>query len=377
MLNLSALGDLLTKNQIGQFLQVPGIARAAKGDLAQKLLALLATDDLAKDRFFETFKSELAVPPWEVETTLGCTSTERKRWVADGKLPILEYRTFHKVARDLPYPVHDRRIIANLSPETIERWRAEQRAFAQLRRKTGVRKATESREAHQQSRQTFRQHWETIVAIWKEHSSPALAAALQLAYWTVWASRWAKENHLKCQGALKHAAMYQLRSDAWYTRKNDAMQVLARTPSARLAFYRPEEPDKLSLNLCSHHYETKRELGYESKWDFYADYRPEVRRCAKCYVDEERDFYSLYYLEVRAEAFPDLCFAFHMPYPLGKAFWPTPQSLPQVEHLEQDGLFRFGRTLLDDEKITHSEQDVLAHFEAALAEVQQCSRPES
>jgi hypothetical protein len=88
-------------------------------------------------------------------------------------------------------------------------------------------------------------------------------------------------------------------------------------------------------------------------------------------VSEERDFYSLYYLEVRAEAFPDLCFAFHMPYPLGKAFWPAPQRLPQVEHLEQDGVFRFGRTLAADEKIIYREQDVLAHFEAALAAVQQ------
>lgn len=377
MINLAALADALTKDQIGQFLQLPKKTNIAKGKLAQQLLTVLAGDDLTKHRFFETFKRELAVPPWEVESTLGCTATERKRWIADGKLPILEYRTFHKAARDLPYPVHDRRVIASLTPQTIERWRAEHQALGQLRRKTGVRKAVESRGVHQQSRQTFRQQWEAIVAAWKEHGSPELAAALQLAYWTVWASRWAKANHLKRQSAPKHAATYQQRSDAWYARKNDAMQILAQTSYGRLAFYRPEEPDKLSLDLCSSHYEMKRELHYESKWDFYADYRPEVRRCAKCAVNEERDFYSLYYLEVRAEAFPDLCFAFHMPYPLGKAFWPKPQHLPQVDHLEQDGLFRFGRTLLDDEKIIYREQDVLTHFEAALAEIQQCSRQES
>src|SRR6185437_17135602 len=176
MLNLAALADLLTKDQISQFLRLPGAARTAKGELAQKLLAVLATDDLARDRFFETFKRELAVPPWEVEAALGCTSTERKRWIADGKLPILEYRTFHKVARDLPYPVHDRRIIATLSQETIERWRAEYQALIRLRRKTGVRKAAESHQAHQQSRQAARQQWETNVAVWKEHSAPALCS---------------------------------------------------------------------------------------------------------------------------------------------------------------------------------------------------------
>ncbi|HEU5367032.1 MAG TPA: hypothetical protein VFU69_01150, partial [Ktedonobacterales bacterium] len=217
----------------------------------------------------------------------------------------------------------------------------------------------------------FSQQWDEIVAIWKEHSSSKLVAVLQLAYWTMWVSRWAKEYRLKGQSALKRAPMYQQCSSAWYARKNDAMRLLARTPHASLAFYRPEEPDKLSLNLCSHHYELKRELCYESKWDFYADYRPEVRRCSKCYVEEERDFYSLYYLEVRAEPFPDLCFASHLPYPLGKAFWPRPETLPQVDHLEQDGLFRFGRALLDDEKIIYREQDVLARFEAALADVQQ------
>ncbi len=371
MLDLAALVDALTKDQIGQFLQLSRASKTAKGELAQKLLAVLATNDLAKDRFFETFKRELAVPPWEVEALLGCTSTERKRWVADGKLPILEYRTFHKAARDLPYPVHDRRVIADLSAETIERWRAEHRALVQLRRKTGIRKAAESRQTHQHSRQSFRQQWEGMVAAWKEHGSPALAAVLQLAYWTVWASRWAKENQHKSLRAIKHTAIYQQQSDAWYQRKNNAMRLLSHTPYARLAFYRPEEPDKLSLTLCDSHYEMRRELGYANKWELYADFGAEIRRCAQCSVSEERDYYSLYYLEIRAEAFPDLCFAFHIPYPLGKAFWPRPEQLPQVEHLEQDGLFRFGRALLDDEKIIYREPDVLAHFEAAFAEARQ------
>jgi len=39
-----------------------------------------------------------------------------------------------------------------------------------------------------------------------------------------------------------------------------------------------------------------------------------------------------------------------------------------VDHIEQDGLFRFGRQLFIEEKITQREQDVLVHFEQALAE---------
>jgi len=227
-MNLGELADLLTKDQIGQFLQLASKRpKASKGELAQRLLAVLEEDDAARNRFFETFKSELAVPPWEIEDRLHCTATERKRWIADGKLPIMEYRTFHKVARDLPYPVHDRRVIDSLSPETIERWRAEHQALVQLRHKTGARKAAESREVHQHSRQTFRQQWEAMLAVWQEQGAPELAATLQLAYWTVWASRWAKENHLKRQSAIKHAATYEQQSDAWYARKNSAMRLLA------------------------------------------------------------------------------------------------------------------------------------------------------
>ncbi len=365
-MNLAELVDLLTRDQISQFLHLPGKARTAKGELAQQLLALIEENEAARERFFETFKSALAVPPWEAETLLGCTATERKRWVADGKLPILEYRTFHKVARDFPYPVHDRRFILTLTQDTIARWRAEHQAFVQMRRKTGVRKAAESRQAHEQSRDTFRQSWENMVAAWTERGQ-ALSAALQLAYWTVWTSRWAKEHHRKSLSAIKHAATYEQQSQAWYARKNNAMQLLARTPYARLAFYRPEEPDKIWLNLCSTHYELRRELGYENKWQLYEDYGPMIRRCPKCYVEDERDYYSLYYLEVRAAEFPELRFSFHLPYPIGKDFWPKPQKLPQVEHLEQDGVFRFGRSLLDDEKVIYREKDVLAHFEAALA----------
>lgn len=61
-----------------------------------------------------------------------------------------------------------------------------------------------------------------------------------------------------------------------------------------------------------------------------------------------------------------LRFSFHMPYPIGKNIFPAAKKLPHVEHEEQDGLFRFGRPLLVQEKIIHREKDVLAHFEQAL-----------
>jgi hypothetical protein len=54
---------------------------------------------------------------------------------------------------------------------------------------------------------------------------------------------------------------------------------------------------------------------------------------------------------------------------VGKRYFPAPEDLPVVRQMEHPGLFRFGRPLLDDEKITHRERDVLKRFEGALAEV--------
>jgi hypothetical protein len=366
------MAELLTKEQLAAFLGLPNAARILKGRLTEQLVARLEADAEEHARFLETFKRDLAFGPWDVENLLGCTPTERKRWVADGKLPILDYRTFHVAARDIEYPIYDRRIITAITPETVATWRSEHQALVQVRRKTGAQKATESRKEHQHSRSAFRATWETMVAVWTSQGSPELAAVFQLAYWTVWASRWAKENHEKKLEAIKYRERYHDHEQAWYQRKNNAFALLMQTPLAHLSFYRPEEPDKMTLYLCDEHYEDKREIGYMTKWEYYALFRKEVRQCPNCVVHEEQDYYSLYFLEIKADAFPGLRFSFHTPYPIGKSLgFPRPGKLPKVDHSNQEneeGLFRFGRALLSDEKIIYREQDVQAHFEAALAE---------
>ena len=81
----------------------------------------------------------------------------------------------------------------------------------------------------------------------------------------------------------------------------------------------------------------------------------------------ERDYYALYYLEIRTEQLPGTRFSFHIPYPIGATFLPPADNLPKVAHVERDGMFRFGRALIDEEKIIHRERAVLAGFESALA----------
>jgi hypothetical protein len=146
------------------------------------------------------------------------------------------------------------------------------------------------------------------------------------------------------------------------------MRLLAQTPYARLSFYRPPEPDKHYLWLCEEHYEIKCGGDYENIWDFFYHHAATIKKCPQCIVSNEKDYYSLYHLEVVTETFPDIHFSFHMPYHIGKDWFPAPVQLPKVEHIEQDGIFRFGRSLLASEKITHREQDVLAHFVQAFME---------
>ena len=360
----------LSKAQIVAFLGLPSNTPELKPALLQRLLLLLETDQRARAQFFAVFVQEMAVEPAELETLLTCTPSERKRWVSDGKLPVIGYRTFHKVGRDLAYPIHDRRVILSLTQAEIERWRTEHQAFTRMRRKTGVQKAQVSRKVNQQTREELFSTIEEMVREWEQYGSPELVAALNLAYWTRWASRWAKENQVKNLNAIKYHALYQQRRDTWYRRKSEAIQVLARTPYGRLAFYQPEQSDKWTLELCDEHYEMRKELYYENKWAFFADFSAEIHLCPHCHASVEKDYYSLYHIEITTALFPELRFSFHLPYPIGKAFLPSAKKLPHVEHTEQDGIFRFGRPLFDDEKILYREKDVEAKFAQALVQAQ-------
>src|SRR5205085_7461991 len=111
-------------------------------------------------------------------------------------------------------------------------------------RRAGGLAAVERRKANQQIRLHFLLSWQQTIDEWKQKGSVELVLVLVLAYWTLWASRLAKENHVKALNGKKHAALYATRRDVWYERKNQAMLLLAQTPYARLSFYRPPDPDK-------------------------------------------------------------------------------------------------------------------------------------
>lgn len=363
----------LSKSQIITFLGLAN-GKYAKEHLVTLLLNQVTVQNSELLRLLTTFPRELAVGPNELEELLHCSRAERKRWTKEDKLPVLEYRTFYMVGAERRYPVYDRLAVLGITPHKLASWRAEQDALALAHRKASRVRAAEQRRIHKQMRQEFFAGWEAQIEVWDSRGSREISAIFQLAYWTTTASHWAKENHLKALHATTRAATYVMLRDAWYRRKNEAMHVLAQTPYAKLAFYRPENPDKMTLQLCEEHYDLMREGYYESKWNFYAAHATEVTRCPGCFVCIEKDYYSLYFLEIVASTCPDTYFSFHIPYIPGKSMFPPPQELPRVEHIEQEGIFRFGRTISQYEKIIHPEQDVQAHLTQVLAHVRRLYR---
>lgn len=137
---------LFTREQLSAFLtflELPVRSRDPKAILVQRIGEQLKTDQAARTRFFEVFKRELAVAPWELETLLECTPTERKRWTKEGKLPVLDQRSFRKVARRMEYPVFDRRVVLGLPRTELDRWRTEHQALVKEHRGAGVRAAAD------------------------------------------------------------------------------------------------------------------------------------------------------------------------------------------------------------------------------------------
>lgn len=143
-------GELLTREHLAAFLtylKMSTTTRESKASLVQRTQERLVADPIARALFFEVFKRELAVPPWELETLLPCTASERKRWTDEERLPILELRFFRKGGTNHSYPIFDRRLILTLPPSQLDQWRAEHQALTRERRRIAARAAAAKRKA--------------------------------------------------------------------------------------------------------------------------------------------------------------------------------------------------------------------------------------
>lgn len=360
----NALFSHVLKNDIAEFLGEKPSPKVKKPELIEKLKAKFEEDPLALRRYYKEFRDELAVSPFDTENVIGCTKTERLRWTKEGKLEVVRYDT----CKYGDFPLYDRWFIDHLPQDKVAAWREEHKAEVAKNRAGAAAKAQETRRKNADKKATFKREFEAIRKDWYK-SGFEKGSMMELAYWTMWANRWAKLNEVKEWAAkrMDTREKYAGKKESWYGKKNEAIKVLASSALGKLSFYRPDDPDKISVYFCDRHFEEFREERsygiYERVMDAYWCDPKKYERCPDCKVEKEHDYYSLYFLEIG----DDECrFSFHTPFPIGKDFLPSRKAIPSIEQDEGEGMFRFGRPLNPEEVVTHTEKLVGKKLDEAL-----------
>ncbi len=358
----------------------------SKEELAERLADWLNQHPPAAERAAKELPLVLGVTPRELEAALGCTRSERRRWVAEGRLPVCAtMRMYLKAGKWVDVELVDRRAMAALEPGSLESWRAEHQQQVAERRRAGVIRGVERRA---QTLSLHRQALQEITALqasWLERSGgddPLIVAALTAAHWTSWASRRAKWHHEEAvygqseqEGGAPKKSSRRLpvrhwnQERRWYVYKDQALRLLYQTGWLRVRWYQPE---LLWIEeLCGDHYDDwceERSYLHTSFGEFVLQHTHELARCHDCIRDPNH--YALYSLEFRPPVLHDESYQFHVPYSIGKAYLPDPSILSRVAETEaSEGLFRFGRPLENEEVAKYSTPFVERHLTQALDEL--------
>ncbi|MGO8946732.1 MAG: hypothetical protein ACLQUY_03515 [Ktedonobacterales bacterium] len=356
------------------------LVKIPKEELAQLLCGLLNEKASAAERAVTELPVTVGLTPRELEAALGCTRSERRRWVAEGRLPVCAtMRMYLKTNRWVDVDLVDRRAVAALAPDAVERWRFEHQKLVAERRKAGVMRAIESRARTLALQQVASREVTGLQAGWLEKSGgdPLIVAALTVAHWTVWASRrakWHREERAEADyGATprRFPVRHWKQERRWYGYKDQALHLLYRTGWLQVRFY---QPNLLWIDeLCASHYEDwceERSFLHTSFGEFVGQHEKELARCGRCTKDPLH--YALYSLELRPPFLQGMSsYRFHVPYSIGKTYLPERGTLMRVvEKEEAEGLFRFGRPLEDEEVAKYSDPFVERHITRAMVQLQ-------
>ncbi|GAB3057453.1 hypothetical protein [Virgibacillus ainsalahensis] len=360
----------LTKLELGTALNLSEkeIHQTKKTVLVESF-RLRYSDEVSQKRVYKIFSSHFSIPPAEVEDLLSISAAERKRWTSEGKLVVDHYESLTKWGRHLEYPMYDVYALSKLSKVSIDIWREEHHLAVRKNRQKAGKKSVETKRRNTSIQRNFYENeWKSSLRKWFK-DNPELGATLQLAFWTIWVSRWAKEFQAKALRARTKGAEYNLKKAQLYKLKNESLELLMLSPYTELSLYRPAFPHKVfNLYFCPDHYNRwcdLREVDYIGKWDFFEMYQKDIEACSGCRFDKINDYYTLYHLSVNSNELGYFHFSFHTPYPIGKKFFPPKHELEKVIHGEQEGIFRFGRELMEIEKIIFTEKEVVKRFEEA------------
>jgi hypothetical protein len=344
------------------------LLKLKKQELVTLLIEKVNENELFQKKMIKKYPEIFALHPSKLEEFLGISKTERNRWTSELKLPVVYYESFRKWGQSLEYPMYNyAEAIQILNKNKIEKWRKQHSEKVRKNRKTSAKAAVVARKKNQSLAKLFYEgEWKSMLKHWYLEDL-MVGASLQLAYWTMWVNRFAKEMQLKERKAIKKAADYREKKEFFYQLKAESLAALLLSPLCKIQFYRPDKPDKIrDLQFCQDHYDLwlhDREFDYISKWEFFSMYEKQIKKCPNCSFQIQKDYYSLYFLSINSG---DIRFSFHTPYNLGKEIFPDPQQLENVSHHEQEGLFRFGRGLIEEEKIIFTEKNIMKYFNEAL-----------
>ena len=336
--------------------------------LAKERLENSKNDNIAKKAIKDN-PYLFAMHPTKVEEVLGITKAERKRWQEEGKLKIVYYNTFRQYGRSFDVPMFNFIDIYKISDKNIEKWRTEYKQKVAINRSKGAKTAVKTKEKNLTLIEQYKENYVKIYNEWFMESEK-LAVTMNLANWTMWISRLAKSFQVKAYNAIKKVDEYNIKKDMCYRLKEEAITLLLNAKDfANLSVYIPKNPDKVYVeNLCEYHYQNWCNMRSYNYFPFgeYIQFNIEsIKKCEHCKKDIQKHYYTLYYLHI-ADIKTCTNFSFHIPYSIGKGYLPNIKDLPKVNHKEQEGVFRFGRTLLDEECIVYTEKRVLNEFRKAI-----------
>lgn len=360
------------------------LAMTPKEVLAERLAELLNQNPDAAERASRELPVTLGLTPRELEAALQCTRTERRRWVADGRLPLCAtMRLRLETGRWVDAPLVDRRAVVALASDTVESWRTEHRQLVSEHRRLGIRRGVERRAQTLTLQHQALEEVGRLRDFWLEQSGGdwIAVAALTLAHWTTWASRRAKWHRAEAAAGVyqqvngldrptRRLPRGQWNEERrWYALKDQALWLLARTGWLEIHWY---QPLRLWIDeLCAWHYEEwceERVDLHTSFGEYVLQHEKELVRCSSCQRDPWH--YALYSLQLRLPFQEDTPYRFHVPYSVGKAYLPEPKKLPRmVEDEAHEGLFRFGRPLRDEEVVTYSAPFVERQLMRAVSEL--------
>ncbi|WP_210499377.1 hypothetical protein [Vibrio crassostreae] len=327
-------------------LGLPPLARVASREKYRLIEALKEkiVDSLLKPlrkkvdiKAFDDALSEfLCLHPNDIESTLGCSTTERRRWFDEGLLTVgyvgeckyglVNYATLYSVVE--------------LSKKT-DKVREQHKANVKKNRSEASKKAAaKSLETRKKNAEVVSQKTELLDSRKNGDKEDQL---IYLAMLTQAASRYAKTPSIKSD-----LDFYRLKGKGLAK----LIEVMRESPewlkgSISESFYKSDSPHRTSSHLCEDHFEEFREVrkGYVDYHvlDFIEDY-PDALTCKNCAHTRDEWYYSLYYLSLDVKGYK---FGFHTPHSMGKEVgFGDRQEIPSVIHIEnEDGMYRFGKPM--------------------------------